>query len=98
MASSITVRRPRSSMSRMVKARTPDCRARAASRWIHVAQADDDGVVRVDLGRVAARSVQLRRAGAQNAGQRHAVDVAAGAAGGRVHVGVRVQPDQADIR
>ena len=52
---------------------------------------------RIDLRVVAQQVDQFRGAGAQNAGQRHAVNVAARAALGRVHVGVRVEPDQADL-
>ena len=50
IASSMTVRRPRSSMSRMVKARTPESRTLRLLHLVHVAQADDHGVARVDFG------------------------------------------------
>jgi hypothetical protein len=60
---------------------------------VHIAQPDDDGMARIDLGTVAQQVDEFGRPGAQNARQRHAVDVAAGTAAGRIHIGVRVQPD-----
>src|SRR5260370_34080793 len=51
---------------------------------------------RFDLRMEPQQVNQFRGTGAQNAGQRHAVYIAAGAALGRIHVGVRIQPDHAD--
>ena len=97
MASSMTERRPRSSMSRMVKARTPESRTCGFSSLVHVAQAHDDGVARRRPW-AGSRTGPTSSGGPMpdDAGQRHAVHVAAGAGFRRVHVGVRVQPDQAD--
>ena len=97
MASSITERRPRSSMSRMVNACTPDSRTCGLLHQIDVAQAHNHGIARAPPWD---GSRQVRPAPAdpcRAAGQRHAVDVAAGAGIRRVHVGVRVEPDQADL-
>ena len=63
---------------------------------VEVADADEDGLRRQHLGRRAADARQLGRLGAEQRRERHAVDVAAQRCRGRVHVAVRVDPQQAD--
>ncbi len=64
---------------------------------IHVAQPDNHRVLRRHLRLVPEHVRQLRGTDAHDASERHAVDVAARAALGRVHIGVRVEPDEPDL-
>ena len=64
---------------------------------IDIAHADQHGVLRRNLGRVAQHVRQLLRPHAQQRRQRHSVDVAARRGFGRIDVGVRVDPDDADL-
>ena len=63
---------------------------------VEIADADQHGVLGLHLRREPADSRQLRRLLAEQRRERHAVDVAAAARRRRVHVAVRVDPDQAD--
>src|ERR1043166_2321638 len=63
---------------------------------IHVAQSHNHGIARIDLRPVAIDIAQLRRTHARDAGERHAVDIPARAGVGRVHVGMRIEPDEPD--
>ena len=93
IASSITARMPRSSISRMVKTSIPEAlmfRARRRRRrgpTEHGPRASTLGGSR--------RGARGRVAQAQHDRQRHAVDVARGLRLGRVHVAVGVEPDEA---
>jgi hypothetical protein len=62
---------------------------------VEVADTDENGLVRGHLRGEAAEARELRGLGPEERGQRHTVNVAARAAGRRVHVTVRVHPDQA---
>ena len=64
--------------------------------FVEIADADEDGVLGQHLRREAADPRQLGGLGAEQRRERHAVDVAAGRTRRRVHVAVRVDPDQAD--
>ena len=77
-----------------------DVDARVADRdlfaFVEIAHADEHGVRREHLGRDAADPRELRRLLAEQRRERHAVDVAAQRRRRRVHVAVRVDPQQAD--
>ena len=83
-------------MSRMVKACTPD-----AHMLRSMASTERSPTMATFAGSTfgAYPKMSVSSAGplTDAARQRHAVDVAAGAAFGRVHVGVRVDPDQAQL-
>ena len=63
---------------------------------VEVADADEDGAGGVDRRGHAADGRQLHGLGTQQRGEGHAVHVAAGAGVRRVHVAVRVDPEQAE--
>ena len=83
-------------MSRMVKARTPDSRTCGFSIGSTSRSPTITAFCGATFGLVAEQVRELGRPAPDDAGQRHAVDVAAGTGFRRVHVGVRVEPDQAD--
>src|SRR4029079_5893575 len=64
---------------------------------IDVPNADKDGVLRGDLGRVAQHVRELLRPHAQQGRPRHSVDVADPGSVGCIDVGVGVDPDVADF-
>ena len=64
--------------------------------FVEIADADEHGVLGQHFRREAADPRQLGRLGAEQRRERHAVDVAAAERRGRVHVAVRVDPDQAE--
>jgi hypothetical protein len=74
-----------------VDARIPDSDLLA---FVQIANADEHRVGGMDLWGSPADSGQLRRLAAEQRGERHAVDVAAQRRGGRVHVAVRVDPQE----
>ena len=63
---------------------------------VEIADADQHGVLGRHLRREAADARELRRLRSEQRGERHAVDVAAAGGRRRVHVAVRVHPDQAE--
>ena len=68
-----------------------------ALQQVDVADADQRHVLGIDLGGEAEHAGQFLRSEADAAGERHTVDIAAGTALRRVHVGVRVDPDHAEF-
>ena len=68
----------------------------AALGGVEVADADEDGAGGLDRGGRPADGGELAGLRSQQRGERHAVDVAAGARIRRVHVAVRVDPEQAE--
>ena len=89
---------PRSSISRIVKARTPVSRTVPRSRMIDVADADQSYVRRIHFGAEAEHVRQRFRAHADAAGERHPMHIAARTRLRRIHIRMRVDPDQADLR
>ncbi len=69
----------------------------AALQFVHRADGHHHHVARVHLRRPTVNMSQLRGTHSDAAGQRHAVNVAAGAGLRRVHVGVGVDPEQAHL-
>jgi len=67
-----------------------------AFHLVDVADPDEDSVLWFDLGGIAADVSELFRAKTEGGSKRHAVNVARGAGGGRVHVGVGIDPDDTD--
>ena len=96
-ASSITVRMPRSSMSRMVKTPMPALHHIFLFHRVNVAHAHQHAILRLHLGGKIEDVCQFRRPQPQQRGQRHAMHVSAGRRVRRVDVGVRVDPDQAHL-
>ena len=84
-------------MSRMVKTPMPARTHVFLLDRVDVAHADQHAVLRFHLGREVENVAEFRRPQAHHRGQRHAMHVAAGRRFGRVDVGVRVDPDQADV-
>ncbi len=97
-ASSITVRMPRSSMSRMVKTSIPVRRMFSFSAMSTSRTADQHAVFRPHLRRpVVQLGQRVQSAQSHQRSQRHAVDIARGRGLRRVDVRVRVNPDQPDV-
>ena len=96
IACSATAAMPARSMSFIVKTCTRDSRTRSfslASRFRTPISTVCSGLT---FGEKPPMHGQLRGLGPEQRRQRHPVHVAAGAAGRRVHVAVRVHPDEAD--
>ena len=93
----MTSRMPRSSMSRMVKTRTPDFLTRRRSLRVEIADADEDDVLRLDFRFEAEQIGQLRGAVAHDAWRAACRARCRRAKIGRVHVAVGIEPDVADV-
>ena len=95
-ACSITAAMPPRSMSFIVKTRTPEARTISFSRSSRLRMP----ISTVCSGCTFGENPPMRDSSAgswpEQRRERHAVDVAAAARGGRVHVAVRVDPDEAD--
>ena len=85
---------PPRSMSFIVKTRTPESRTISFSRSSRLRMPMRTVFSGCTFGREPADARQLRRLLAEQRRERHAVHVAAAAARRRVHVAVRVDPDQ----
>ena len=66
-------------------------------RRIHIADSDEHGILRRDLGRIPEDVAELFRAETEQRCERHAVHVAGRRCVRRVDVGVRVDPENADL-
>src|ERR1035437_5679711 len=64
---------------------------------VDVADADEHAIFRLHFGREVVDLAQFDGRKTHERGERHAVHVAAGGRVGRVHVGVRVDPEKADF-
>ena len=98
MACSMTAAMPARSMSFIVKTWMRESRTRCFSLLVQVPDADEHGVLRADLrGLKPPMHASSAGSGTEQRRQRHAVDVARLVLlAGRVHVAVRVDPDQAE--
>src|SRR6266478_6091932 len=64
---------------------------------VHVADADEHTIFRLYFGREVVDVAEFDRRKAHDRRERHAVDVAAGRRVGSIHVGVGVDPEEADF-